>query len=161
MKPIVNKKAGYNYNLLEKFEAGIILTGDEIKSVRAGSVSLADSFVAIRNGEALMLNAHIGLYEKGSSDTDSRKDRKLLLNKKEIAYLAGKVAGSNLTIIPLRLYFKRNYAKIEIALASGKKKYDKREALKKQAIDKEAEMILRADKIRDKSLEIRDRENKH
>jgi len=140
---VQNKKAAFDYNLLEKFEAGIILTGDEIKSIRAGSASLVDSYVLIRQGEALLINAHIASYEKGAPDSDSRRDRKLLLHKREIEYLSGKLSGSNLTIVPLRLYFKGSYAKIEIALAHGKKRHDKRESLKRQALEREAQAALR------------------
>ncbi|MEX0622061.1 MAG: SsrA-binding protein SmpB [Candidatus Woykebacteria bacterium] len=149
MKPIVNKKAGFNYELLEKIEAGIVLTGDEIKQVRAGKISLDEAYVLLRGGEAFLTNAHIAAYEKGAlADTDSRRSRKLLLNKKEIDYLAGKLAGTNLTIVPTRLYFMRNYAKIQIALARGKKKYDKREAIKRREEEKEAQKFLRSDKLK-------------
>jgi SsrA-binding protein len=146
-KPIVNRKASFDYSLGEKFEAGIVLTGDEIKSARVGQISLVDSFVQIREGEAFLLNAHIGVYGKGEKVTDSRRTRKLLLNKREIDYLNGKVAGSNLTIVPIRLYFKHNYAKMEIALAQGKKKWDKRESLRRKAQERDAESLLRKDKL--------------
>lgn len=146
MKAILNRKARFNYNILEKFEAGISLSGDEIKAIRAGKISLAESHAMIREGEAFLINAHIGAYEKGTTETDTRKDRKLLLHKKEIEYISGKMSGSNLTIVPLRLYFKHNYAKIEIALAAGKKIADKRETLKKRAIERDVEAQLRADK---------------
>lgn len=148
MKPIINRKASYNYNLLEKFEAGVVLSGNEIKSVRAGKASLEDAYALVRGGEAILINAHIALYEKGSAtDQDNRKDRKLLLHKKEIDYLLGKLAGSNLTVVPTRLYFKRNYAKIELALAAGKKKHDKRAALIKKEQEREAEKVLRKEKL--------------
>jgi len=147
MKPIINRKARFNYNILEKIEAGAVFTGDEIKQVRAGRISLADSYVLVKEGEAYLVNAHIAAYEKASYTTDnSRRDRKLLLNKKEIDYLVGKLAGSNLTLVPTRLYFKRNYAKIEVALAAGKKKYDKRETIKKREQEREARAILRGAK---------------
>lgn len=149
MKPIINRKARFNYHILEKIEAGVVLTGDEIKQVRAGKISLADSYVLVKEGEAYLVSAHIAAYEKASYTTDSsRRDRKLLLNKKEIDYLVGKLAGSNLTLVPTRLYFKRNYAKIEVALAQGKKKYDKREAIKRKEEKKEAVKFLRSDKLR-------------
>jgi len=146
-KPTLNRKASFDYNLGEKLEAGIVLTGAEIKSVRAGLVSFVDSFIQIRSGEAFLVNTHIGVYQKATKEADSRRTRKLLLNKREIEYLNGKLAGSSLTLVPLRLYFKQNYAKIEIALASGKKKYDKRQALRKKALDREAENFLRKDKL--------------
>ena len=148
MKQILNKKASYNYNLLEKFEAGIVLSGNEIKELRNGRVSLNDSYVVIREGEAYLINAHISLYSKGTLvDPDTRRSRKLLLKKKEIEYLAGKLAGSNLTLVPTRLYFRRGFAKIEIALAVGKKKYDKREAIKRKEAEKEAQKLLRSEKL--------------
>ena len=148
MKQILNKKASYNYNLLEKFEAGIVLSGNEIKELRNGRVSLNDAYVVIREGEAYLINAHISLYEKGTSiASDTRRSRKLLLKKKEIEYLAGKLAGSNLTLVPTRLYFRRGFAKIEIALAVGKKKYDKREAIKRREAEKEAQKLLRSEKL--------------
>lgn len=148
MKPIINKKASYNFNLGEKFEAGVVLTGNEIKSVRLGRVSLSESYVLIRDDQATLVNAHIAPYEKGTTSLmDPRRDRRLLLHEKEIDYLVGKLSGSNLTVIPTKLYFKRNYAKIEIALASTKKKYDKREVIKRRELEKEAQAVLRRDKL--------------
>jgi len=149
MKPIVNKKASFNYHLLDKLEAGITLSGNEIKAVRAGKVALDDSFVTVRNGEAILANAYIAPYEKAAFErADPRRDRKLLLHKKEIDYLIGKLSGSNLTIVPARLYFKRNYAKLEVALAAGKKKYDKRSAIKKKEQEREAQAVLREEKLK-------------
>jgi SsrA-binding protein len=148
MKPIFNKKATFNYNLTEKFEAGIILTGEEIKSVREGKAILTEAYVLIREGEAVLVNAYIGPYEKGNVVGNARGDRKLLLHKKEIDYLLGKLSGANLVVVPTRLYFKRNYAKIEIALASSKRKYDKREALRRKAVQREAESTLREEKLK-------------
>ena len=149
MKPIINKKASFNYNLLEKFEAGVALTGGEIKQIRAGKISLADSYVLVKRGEAFLVSAHIDPYEKATySSDDPRRDRKLLLNRKEIDYLIGKLAGSNLTLVPTKLFFKHNYAKIEIALASGKKRYDKREAIKRKEAQREAQRLVRADKLK-------------
>lgn len=149
MKPIINKKASFKFNIIEKFEAGVVLTGNEIKSVRAGKISLDESYVLIHGGEAVLLHAHIAPYEKGTSaPTDPKRDRRLLLNKKELNYLTGKLSGSNLTLIPTRLYFKRNYAKIEVALATGKKKYDKREAIKRREQEKEARAALRKEKLK-------------
>lgn len=148
MKALVNKKARFNYIFLEKFEAGITLTGDEIKAVRGGGVSFVDSYVTIKDGEAFLVNTHIGAYEKGTSGADTRRDRKLLLHKREIEYLLGKLAGSNLTLVPSRLYFRRGYAKIEIALARGKRSVDKREVLKKRAIERDVQAQLRSDKLK-------------
>jgi SsrA-binding protein len=126
----------------------VVLTGDEIKSIRAGKASLADSYVLVRAGEAFLINAHIAAYDKGAEVTDPKKDRKLLLHKNEVEYLAGKLSGANLAIVPLRLYFKRNYAKIELALARGKKKADKRETLRRKAIERDIEAGLRSDKLK-------------
>src|SRR3990172_1019778 len=144
MKSVLNKKASFNYNLLENFEAGVVLTGSEIKQIRAGKVSLEEAFVTIRNGEAFLVNAHIAPYEKAAVESgEPRRSRKLLLRKKEIDYLLGKLAGSNLVVIPTKLYFRRGFAKLQIALAYGKKKYDKREAIKRKEAQREAEKILR------------------
>jgi SsrA-binding protein len=156
MRPIVNKKAPFNYHLLDKIEAGVMLTGGEIKQIRAGKISLADSYVFINKGEAFLVNAYINPYEKATDSlTDPRRSRKLLLNKKEIDFLVGKLSGSNLTVVPTKLYFKRNYAKIEIALAVGKKKHDKREAIKQKEAKKEAARFLRSDKLRYQKEKVR------
>ena len=149
MKPIINKKASFNYHFFEKLEAGITLSGNEIKTVRAGKVSLDDSFVAVRNGEATLVNAYIAPYEKGGDQlAEPRQSRKLLLHKKEIDYLIGKLSGSNLTIVPTKLYFRRNYAKLEVAIAAGKKKYDKRAVIKKREQEREAQAALREEKLK-------------
>jgi SsrA-binding protein len=147
MKQIFNRKATFNYLLNEKFEAGISLTGEEIKAVRENKVDFTDSHALIRGGEAVLVSAYIGPYEKANASSDARRDRKLLLHKREIEYLAGKLSGANLVVVPTRLYFKRNYAKIEIALASPKKKYDKREALKRKDLQRDAEATLRDEKL--------------
>jgi len=148
VKSINNKKAAHNYILLEKFEAGIVLTGNEIKQIRAGNISLDEAYVLVRDGEAYLINAHIATYSKAADKSDdTRRERKLLLNKKEIGYLIGKMSGSNLTLVPSRLYFVRNYAKIEVALAQGKKKADKREAMKKKDEERDAQKFLRSNKL--------------
>ncbi|MBC7233482.1 MAG: SsrA-binding protein SmpB [Chloroflexi bacterium] len=134
-----NRKAYHDYFLQDTQEAGIALTGTEIKSVRAGRVNLRDSYVQIRNGEAWLMNVHIAPYAAGSRENpDPRRDRKLLLHRREIARLQNAVQEKGFTIVPLRLYLKNNRAKVEIALARGKKLYDKREALAK----KEAQRIM-------------------
>ncbi len=148
MKSINNKKAAHNYIFLEKFEAGIVLTGNEIKQIRAGNISLDEAYVLMRNGEVYLINAHIATYSKAADKSeDTRRERKLLLSKKEIGYLIGKMSGSNLTIVPSRLYFVRNYAKIEVALSQGKKKADKREAMKKKDEERDAQKFLRSNKL--------------
>lgn len=128
-----NRKAYHDYFLHDTHEAGIALTGTEIKSVRAGRVNLRDSYVQIRNGEAWLMNVHIAPYAQGSRENpDPRRDRKLLLHRREIARLQSAVQEKGFTIVPLRLYLKNNRAKVEIALARGKKLYDKREAMAKR-----------------------------
>ncbi len=135
-----NRKAYHDYHLEQTFEAGIALTGSEIKSVRAGRVNLRDSFVQIRNGEAWLVDAHIAEYEQASRDNhEPKRDRKLLLHKQEIARLASRVQEKGYTIVPLRMYLKGNLAKVEIALARGKRLYDKREAIAKRDSEREME----------------------
>ncbi len=135
-----NRKAYHDYHLEQTFEAGIALTGSEIKSVRAGRVNLRDSFVQIRDGEAWLVDAHIAQYEQASRENhEPKRDRKLLLHKQEIARLAGRVQEKGYTIVPLRMYLKGNLAKVEIALARGKRLYDKREAIAKRDSEREME----------------------
>lgn len=140
----VNRRASHDYFLEEAQEAGLALTGSEIKSVRAGRVNLKDSYVLIKGGEAWLLNAHIAPYAQASRQGthDSRRTRKLLLHRQEIAHLAGKVKAKGYTIVPLRVYLKDNRAKVEIALARGKKLYDKRESIAKREAQREIERAL-------------------
>lgn len=139
-----NKKAYYRYTILEKYEAGIALTGAEIKSIRLGRVDLTDSFVKIKNSEAFLINCFIALYQKTSPlKYEPRKTRKLLLKKHEIESLKGKLTRKNLTIIPLRVYIKRNLAKIELGLARSKKKYERKEEKKRQSIEREIQQALK------------------
>jgi SsrA-binding protein len=139
-----NRKAYHDYFLQDTQEAGIALTGTEIKSVRAGRVNLRDSYVQIRNGEAWLMNVHIAPYAAGSRENpDPRRDRKLLLHRREIARLQNAVQEKGFTIVPLRLYLKNNRAKVEIALARGKKLYDKREALAKKEAQRMMEQELK------------------
>jgi len=128
-----NKKAYHNYFIEEKFEAGMVLTGTEIKSLRMGNANLNDSFAIVRNGEAFLNNLHITPYEFGNRENhDPDRMRKLLLHKKEIAKLFGKIREQGYSVVPLRLYFKKGLAKVEIGLAKGKKLYDKREVMKEK-----------------------------
>lgn len=128
-----NRKAFYDYEILEKIEAGISLTGTEIKSIRAGRVNLKNSYVDIRGGEAFLYDCHISEYSMGSyNNHDPLRVRKLLLHKKEINNLFGKIKEDGLTVIPLTLYISGSKAKLEIALARGKKKWDKRENIAKK-----------------------------
>src|SRR3989338_8242608 len=118
---ILNKKALYNYEITDKFEAGIILTGAEVKSARSGNVSLADSFVRIRDNSAFLYNTYISPYQKPTSEIDPRRERKLLLHRAEMQHLKGKLANTSLTLIPLKMYTTSNLIKLEVALARGKK----------------------------------------
>ena len=133
-----NRKAFHNYHIGESIEAGIVLTGSEIKSIRDGRVSLGDAYVRPENGELWLLNAHIARYEASSyMSHEPTRPRKLLLHRKEIDSLAGKVAEKGLTLMAIRLYLKGNIAKVEIAMAKGKKLYDKREAISRREVDRE------------------------
>ena len=128
----LNRKASFNYFFEDLIEAGIILKGSEIKSIRSGKVNIADSYAVEKNGELILINAHIASYKEASySNHNPLDDRKLLLNKKEINKLIGKIQRDGFTIIPTKMYFKKGKAKIELAIAKGKKQFDKR-ASKKQ-----------------------------
>ena len=130
---ILNKKARYDYEILERYEAGIVLTGNEIKSIRKGSCNLKDSYVIVKNGEVFILGMHISNYKEGSiTNQDETRTRKLLLNRSEINKLQGTVEIKGYTIVPVKLYFVNNRAKLEIAVAKGKHTYDKKEAIKKR-----------------------------
>ena len=130
-----NKKAYLEYSIFEKYVAGIVLTGTEIKSVRAGATNLKDSFIKIENFEASLYNCHISPYDMGNRyNHEPLRVRKLLLNKKEILKILNKQKQENYTIIPLNAFLKKGYLKLEIALCKGKKLYDKRESLKKKDI---------------------------
>jgi|SRR6185437_10608322 len=146
----VNRIAAHNYFLLEKFEAGITLTGTEVKSIRAGKANLKDAYGLVKDGELWLLNAHISPYEHGSySNHEAVRTRKLLMHKGEIQKLLGKTQQKGLTLIPLRLYFKNGRVKVEIALAKGKQLWDKRETERRRTADKEArEAIARSHKAR-------------
>lgn len=138
MIEIKNKKAYFDYTILEEIEAGISLVGTEIKSVRKGSVDLKDSFITIKNNEAFILNMYIAKYEEGNIfNHEERRTRKLLLHKKEIKKLKEKVSTEGLTLIPLKLYFKKNYVKVLIGLCKGKKLYDKRASIKERDLKRE------------------------
>jgi SsrA-binding protein len=135
-----NKKAFHDYTILEQYEAGIVLTGSEVKSLRDGSCNLKDSFVVIEDGEANLYNCYIAPYKPAARlSHDPTRKRKLLLHKKEILKLMGKVKEKGLTIVPLRVYFKNGKAKVEIALAKVKVKYEKRDAMKEKDMKREIE----------------------
>jgi len=133
-----NRKARHNYHVEDSVEAGIVLTGTEIKSIRAGRVSLGDAYVRPEKGELWLLNAHIARYEAGSyTSHEPMRPRKLLLHRKEINALASKILEKGFTLVPLRLYIKDSLAKVEIALARGKKLYDKRESIIRRETERE------------------------
>ncbi|MFJ1522208.1 SsrA-binding protein SmpB [Spiroplasma sp. ald] len=129
----VNKKARYNYEIIETHEVGIVLTGSEIKSIRNNDVSINEAFVIIRKNEAFVINMIIAQYKFSTSYVpDADRTRKLLLHKKEIKKILQRIKLERLTLVPLKLYLKNNYAKLEIALVRGKKNYDKRETIKQR-----------------------------
>ena len=131
---IINRKARFDYEIEETYEAGMSLTGTEIKSIRDGKANIKDSYVIIKSNEAYLLNTHISNYENGNIyNHDEKRTRKLLLNKKEIYKLRDKVELSGYTIIPLKIYFKGKHAKVLIGIAKGKKNYDKRQTIKEMA----------------------------
>ncbi len=138
-----NKSASFEYFIEEKFEAGIVLEGNEIKSVRAGNVNMNDSFCFLRGNTASVKNMHIALFEKSDafSTRETRRDRKLLLHKSELAKIAGKINRQGYTLVPLKMYFKGSLIKMEIALCKGKHTFDKKQAIaerdNKRAVDRE------------------------
>ena len=135
---ILNRRAKYDYTIEETYEAGIVLTGTEIKSIRLGKVNLQDSYAIIRNQEIFLLNTHISSYEKGNIfNHDENRTRKLLMHKKEILKLSNKVILEGYTLVPLKIYFLKGKAKILIGLCKGKKNYDKRETIKERDIERE------------------------
>ncbi|WP_277641467.1 SsrA-binding protein SmpB [Wolinella succinogenes] len=141
-----NKKALFDFHILERLEAGIALSGSEVKAIRAGRVNLKDSFVKIIKGEAFLLNAHISYLETTNPHykPDERRPRKLLLHRKQIDKLTGSVSTEGMTLVALSIYFnERNRAKVEIALAKGKNLHDKRETLKKRILDREVKAALK------------------
>jgi len=135
----INKKAQFDYEFLEKYEAGLVLTGSEVKSIRSGQVSLKGSFVTFYNNQAFLINTHIPPYRFAGvqKNYEPERNRALLLKDKEISYLRGKLQEKGLTIVPISLYTKGRHIKLEIAVTRGKKKYDKRESIKKRDLDKE------------------------
>lgn len=141
---IVNRKARYDYEILDKYEAGIVLTGTEIKSIRNGSANLKDSYAIIKNNEAYLLNMFISEYKEGNIfNHNETRTRKLLLHKNEIYKINDKISIKGLTLVPLRLYFVRGKAKIELAVARGKHTYDKKETIKQRDIDREMKKSLK------------------
>ncbi len=138
-----NKKAYHEFFIEETFEAGIQLAGSEVKSIRNGGVNLKDSFAIVKNGELFLINAHISPYKMGSFyNPDPRRDRRLLMHKKEIDRLAGKVQQKGYSIVVTKMYFKQSLVKVEVALAKGKELHDKRNALKEKQLNREVSRAL-------------------
>jgi len=144
MKKIINRRASHDYQLLEKLEVGIVLSGGEVKSVKNGHLKLEEAFVRITDGEAWLVNAHIHPYSFADNrDYDPRRSRKLLLHKSELLKISQQTKEKNLTLVPISCYNSGNKIKLEIALGRGKKKYEKRETIKRKDIDREIEAQLR------------------
>ena len=140
----INRKASFNYFFKELFEAGIVLKGSEIKSVRSGKINIADSYAVDKKGEIFLVNSHIPVYKQASySNHNPYSERKLLLNKKEINKLIGRINEDGFTLVPTKMYFKKGKAKIEIAVAKGKKQYDKRHAKKTRDWNREKSRYFR------------------
>jgi SsrA-binding protein len=140
-----NRRARHEYEILETVEAGLVLRGTEVKSLRAGQITFKDSYATIRNNEVWLVGCHISPYSHGTdANHDPERDRKLLLRHREIGRLTGKVAERGLTLIPLRLYFKNGRAKLELGLARGKKLHDKRSAIRERDVRREMDRAARA-----------------
>src|SRR3989441_8418578 len=140
-----NRRARHEYEILETIEAGLVLRGTEVKSLRAGQVTFKDSYATIRNGEAWLIGCHISPYSHGTdANHEPERDRKLLLHRREISRLSGKISERGLTLVPLRLYFKAGRAKVELGLARGKKLHDKRSALREREVRREMDKSARA-----------------
>ena len=139
----LNRKASFNYFFHELIEAGIVLKGSEVKSIREGKVNIADAYASDKNGEIYLINSHIPLYRQSSyNNHDPKGERKLLLNKKEINKLIGRINQEGLTLIPTKMYFNKGKVKIELAVAKGKKLYDKRQTKKKRDWNRERARLL-------------------
>ncbi|MFU2180676.1 SsrA-binding protein SmpB [Streptococcus pluranimalium] len=140
-----NKKARHDYSIVDTVEAGIVLTGTEIKSVRAARIQLKDGFAQIKNGEAWLVNVHIAHFEQGNIwNQDPERTRKLLLKKREIDRLANELKGSGMTLVPLKVYLKNGFAKVLIGLAKGKHDYDKRESIKRREQDRDIKRVMKS-----------------
>lgn len=139
-----NRKARYEYTILDTIEAGIVLQGTEIKSIRAGRINLKDGYASIRNGEIWLVNVHIAPFEQGNQfNHDPVRPRKLLMKKKQIDRLIGEVKQGGITLVPLKVYIKNGFAKVLIGLAKGKKQYDKRETIKRRDQDRQLRRAIK------------------
>ncbi len=133
-----NRKALHEYFVLDRYEAGIVLKGTEVKSLRQNAANLQDGYVELRNGELWLVGMHVSPFEKGNiNNHDPKRDRKLLLHRREIRKLAGRISEKGLTLIPLRVYFTKNIVKVEIGVAKGKRAYDKREAIARRESERQ------------------------
>lgn len=142
-----NKKARFDYHILETFEAGLVLQGSEVKSLRQGSVNLKDSYISFQGEEAFLQKAHISIYEASSyNNHEPERLRKLLLNRKELNKINGMIREKGLTCVPLKIYFKKGKAKLEVALVKGKDKGDKRESIRKRDVSREIQRSVRRDR---------------
>jgi len=142
-----NRKAYHDYHLLETFEAGLVLLGTEVKAIREGRVNLRDSFARVENGEVYLCNVHISPYShRGYADHEALRPRKLLLHRDEIRKLIGKTVERGMTLVPVRLYFKKGRVKVAVSLAKGKKEYDKRETIKRRETDRETRAAIKSSK---------------
>ncbi len=148
--PVVadNRKAGFDYHFLEQFEAGLVLQGTEVKAAREGRVNLREAYCRLEGGEAWLLGANIGQYSHGGyASHDPVRKRKLLLGRDELNKLLGKTTEKGLTIVPVRMYFKKGRIKLAIALAKGKKTYDKRETIRRREIDRETRTAVKTRRV--------------
>jgi SsrA-binding protein len=144
-----NRKAFHDYHILETFEAGVVLVGTEVKSIREGAVNLRDSFARVEGGEVWLYNVHINPYShRGYADHDPTRRRKLLLHRQEIRKLVGKTTERGMTLVPTRLYFRNGHVKVSIGLAKGKKIHDKRETIKRREADRETRAAVKARRSR-------------
>src|SRR6188508_3778877 len=140
-----NRKAFHDYHLLETFEAGMVLLGTEVKAIREGRVNLRDSFARVEDGEIFLYNVNISSYShRGYADHEPLRRRKLLLHRDEIRKLIGKTIERGMTLVPVRMYFKKGRVKVAISLAKGKKEYDKRETIKKRVVDRETRAAVKS-----------------
>ena len=142
---VENRRARHDYELLERFEAGLVLTGTEVKSLRDGRVQLGQAYAELRDGEAWLVNASIATYDQGNiANHEPERPRKMLLHKRELASLIGKVRERGLTLVPTRLYFKDGRVKVEVALARGKERQDKRRDIARREADRQIERAMKA-----------------
>ncbi|MEZ5319953.1 MAG: SsrA-binding protein SmpB [Vicinamibacterales bacterium] len=143
-----NRKATFDYHILETFEAGLVLEGREVKAIREGRVNLRDSYCRLEGGEAWLLGAHVGAYSHDAiGGHDALRKRKLLLRREELNKLLGKTTEKGLTIVPLRMYFKRGRIKIAVGLAKGKKTYDKRETIRRREAERETRAAIKGRRV--------------